>query len=101
MPGMPEKPVASSRVKPLAQLLAGLEKGHVFLLDEDRVSGAGIASLPRGPMLHREGTEPAQLHPVATRQRNRDLIEHDVDDALNVAMEEMRIGGRHLLNQLG
>src|SRR5512143_3243857 len=98
---MPARLVALGRVQPLAQLLAGLEEGDVFVLDEDRVPGAGIASLPRGPVLYREGTEPAQLYPVATRERTRDLIEYDVDDALHVAMEEMRIGGRHFLNQLG
>ena len=51
-------------------------------------------------MLHSEGTEAAQLHPVAAGESTRDLIEHDVDDALHVAMEEMRIGSRYLLNQL-
>ncbi len=51
-------------------------------------------------MLHRERAEAAQLDPVAARQRAGDLVEHDIDDALDVAMEEMRIGGGHLLNQL-
>ena len=50
-------------------------------------------------MLHREGTEAAQLHPVTSRKRASDLIEHDVDDALDVALEQVRIGRSHALDQ--
>src|SRR5262245_60340374 len=98
-----EKPLALAvafRVKPLAQLLAGLEEGHVFVLHKDRISGARIASLPRRSVLHGESPEATQLDPVPARESARDLIEHDVDDPFNVAMEMMRIGGRHPLNQL-
>src|SRR5262249_23885299 len=91
---------AAFRVKPLAQLLAGLEEGHVFVLHEDRIPGARIASLPRRSVLHCESPEATQLDPVPARESARDLIEHDVDDPFNVAMEKMRIGGRHPLNQL-
>src|SRR5262245_53029953 len=86
-------------VQALAQLLAGLEERDVFVLDIDRVPRARIASLPGRAMLHREGAKSAQLHPIAARKRVGDLIEHDIDDALDIAMEEMRIGGGDFLNQ--
>ena len=58
-------------VQPLAEFLAGLEERHVFVLDEDGVAGAGIASLPGGTMLHRERAEAAQLDPVAASESAR------------------------------
>src|SRR5262249_36925434 len=98
--GQALRPLAAAfRVKPLAQLLAGLEEGHVFVLHEDRIPGARIASLSRRSVLHGESPEATQLDPVPARESARDLIEHDVDDPFNVAMEKMRIGGRHPLNQ--
>jgi hypothetical protein len=80
--------------------LAGLEEGHELVLDKHRIAGARIAPLPRRPVLDREGAEAAQLDPVATGQRSRDLIENDVDDALDVALEEVWVGCGHPLNQL-
>ena len=46
---------------------------------------AGVAGLGR------ERAEAAQLHPVAVLQRIDDLVEHRVDDALDVAVIEVRI----------
>jgi antitoxin (DNA-binding transcriptional repressor) of toxin-antitoxin stability system len=88
-------------IQALAQLLTSLEEGDVFILDKDCIPGARVAPLPRRAMLYGEGAETAKLHPVPTRQGTGDLIEHDVDDAFDITMEEMRICGRHLLNQLG
>src|SRR5262245_46653240 len=99
--GQALRPLAAAfRVKPLAQLLAGLEEGHVFVLHEDRIPGARIASLPRRSVLHGESPEATQLDPLPARESARDLREHDVDDPFNVAMEKMRSGGRHPLNLL-
>src|SRR5512144_1678109 len=86
-------------VQALAQLLAGLEEGHELVLDEDGVAGARIAALPGGAVLHREGAEAAQLDPVTASQRASYFIEHDVDDALDVALKQVRVGRSHALNQ--
>src|SRR5665811_2161369 len=86
-------------VQALAKFLTGLEEGHELVLDKDRVAGARIAPLPSGAVLHSERAETTQLHAIATGKRTGDLIEHDIDNPLDVAMKEMRIGSRHPLNQ--
>ena len=45
--------------------------------------------------------KPLQLHPVAAGQRLDDLVEDDVDDALDVAVIEMLVGRGNFLNELG
>ena len=52
-------------------------------------------------MLHGEGAEAAQLDAVAARQRLDDLVEDDVDDALDVAVIEVLVGSSNFLNELG
>src|SRR5680860_390554 len=86
-------------VQALAKFLTGLEEGHELVLDKNRVAGARIAPLPSGAVLHSERAETTQLHAIATGKRTGDLIEHDIDNPLDVAMKEMRIGSRHPLNQ--
>ena len=51
-------------------------------------------------MLHRERAEAAQLNAVATSERAGNFVEYDIDDAFDVALKQVRIGARHLLNQL-
>src|SRR5262245_38931356 len=76
-------------IQPLAQVLASLEEGHELLGYGNGRSGARIAADARRAMLHREGAEAPELYPVAPRQCLHDLVEDDVDDALNVAVIEV------------
>src|SRR5258708_12260261 len=78
-------------IKPLAQLLAGLEEGNVLLLDLHAVAGARVATETRIAPLHRKGAEAAQLNAVAARQRRGDLIENGGHDTLDVALIEIRV----------
>ena len=50
-------------------------------------------------MFDRKDAKSAQLDPVAARQGGRDLAENGVDDGLDVALIEMRIAGRHALDE--
>src|SRR5262249_26903800 len=76
-----------SAVEAFAKFLAGLKEGDEFILDKHCIPGARIAALPRGAMLHGECSEAAQLHSIAAGKRAGNFIEHDVDDALDVALK--------------
>src|SRR6185437_8769605 len=58
-----------SAIQPLADFLARLELGDIFLPHVDLRPGARIASHPGRPVLDRKRTEPAQFHPIAPRHR--------------------------------
>ena len=51
-------------------------------------------------LLDGEGAEAAQFDPRTARQGLRDLVEDGGDDALHVAVEEMRVQLADALNQL-
>jgi hypothetical protein len=68
----------------LAQVLAGLEEGHELFRHRHRRAGARIAAGAGRAMPDREGAKIPELHPI-TRKRFDDLVEHDADDALDVA----------------
>ena len=76
-------------VEPLAQVLAGLEERHELLGHRDRGAGARVAADAGRAVLDGEGAEAPELDAVAARQRIDDLVEDDVDDALDVAVIEM------------
>jgi hypothetical protein len=80
-------------IEPLAQLLARLEEGHPFFLDEHRIAGPRIAAGAGRTVLHGEGAETAQFHAIAGRQRVGDLVQNGIDDVLDVAVVEVRITG--------
>jgi hypothetical protein len=54
-------------------------------------AGARIAAGARRAMLHRKGSEAAQLHAIAARQGGDDFTQYRVDDVLDVALIKMRI----------
>jgi hypothetical protein len=81
----------ASAVDPLADFLAGLELGHIFLAHIHLFAGARIASHARRTVLHRKGAEAAQFDAITPRHGIADLIEDGVDDVLDVALEQMRI----------
>src|SRR5581483_8899509 len=88
-------------VEPLAQVLAGLEEGDELLGHGHGGTRARVAADAGGPMLDGEGAEAAQLHPVTPRQRLDDLVEDDVDDALDIPVIKVLVGPSNLLNELG
>src|SRR5712691_8905511 len=92
---------SAAAVQALAHFLAGFEERHAFLVDRYARAGARIAAFARRPILHREGAEAAQLHPVAARQGGGDLVEDGVDDVFDVPLIKVRILRRNPLNELG
>src|SRR5882757_5749968 len=86
-------------VQPLAHFLAGLEERHRLLVDRYMRAGARVAAGARRAVLDREGSEAAQFHPVAARERCRNLAEHGVDDVFDVALVEVRVLLGDALNQ--
>jgi len=88
-------------VEPLAQLLAGLEEGDVLLLDAYAVAGARVAPLTSVAPLDREGTETAELDPIAAGQRHRDLVENGGDDTLGIPLIKVGVAFGQVLNEFG
>src|SRR5690606_14822819 len=93
-------PVPRSTVDAFTDFLAGLELGDAFLAHIHLLARPRIAPEAGRSVLHREGTESAQLHPVTARHRVPNLAEDGVDDILDVALEEMRILVGQLLYEL-
>ena len=56
---------------------------------------AGVA------LFHRKGTKAAQFHTVTALEGIGHFIEQRVDDALDIAQIQMRIGGRNFLDEFG
>src|SRR5262245_58088846 len=71
-------------VQPRAELLAGLEEGHMLGFDRHRIAGAGIATGARLALAHGKRAETTQLHAVAAFQRGSDLVEDDIDDLFHL-----------------
>src|SRR5438552_19059816 len=88
-------------IEPLAHFLAGLEERHRLLRDRDVRASARVAAGAGRTVLDREGTEAAQLDAIAARQGARDFVQDGVDDVLDVALVQVRIGGRYALHELG
>src|SRR4029077_12141457 len=81
----------SVAIQPLTQLLAGPEERNELFGNSHGPAGARVAADPRGPLLHRERAEAAQLDAFAARQRVRDRVEDRRHDALDVSLIEMRV----------
>src|SRR6202162_677057 len=92
--------LAPRTVQPLAHFLAGLEVRDDLLVDAYLRAGARIAAHARRPALGGEGAEAAQLDAVAAGERGGDLVQHGVDDVLDVALIKMRIRFRDPLYEL-
>src|SRR5690606_32615040 len=88
-------------VQPLADFLAGLELGDVFLAHVDLFAGAWIAAHARRAVLDRKGPETAQFHPSATGQGIADLVENGVDDIFDISMEKVRVFRCELFDEFG
>lgn len=78
-------------VKPVAEFLARLEEGRKFLVDRHRLARARITANARRTMLHGKRAEAAQLDALAFDQSARNLIEHDGDEFLDIAMKKVRV----------
>src|SRR5690554_1155066 len=86
-------------VEPLANFLASLELRHIFLAHIHLLAGTRIAPDAGWPVLHREGAKAAQFDAITARQSIADLIEDRIDDVLDIALEQMRIFRRKLLDK--
>jgi hypothetical protein len=78
-------------IEPLAQLLAGLEEGNVLLRNLHAGASTRVAADAGLAAFHRKSAEAPQFYPITAREGGRDLIENCSDDALDVALIEVRI----------
>ena len=85
-------------VQPLAQFLAGLEEGNIFLFHEHGLARARVTPLTGRAVFHGERAKAAQFNAVAAGQRGNYFIKYDVYDALNIALVEMWICRTNTLN---
>lgn len=89
------------RIKPLAHVLARLECRGLLGRNVNGCSGARVASSAGSALLCRECAEASELDTVAFLERPDNFTQNDVDDALEVALVEMRTLGRQLLDEFG
>src|SRR5262249_32510500 len=78
-------------VEPISELLARLEEGDGLLRNRNGRAGARIAAQPCVPVLDGKSAKAAQFHAVAAGKSRRDLVEDCADDALDIAMVQVRI----------
>jgi hypothetical protein len=81
----------STSIEQLVHFLARPEGGQVLFRHQDIVTGTGVAPRPRPALLGQENSEPAELHPVETRERVGNFAEYRVNDILDVALIQMRV----------
>src|SRR5690606_12724903 len=89
----------SSAIKPFANFLAGLELRHVFLTHINLFTRARVPADAGRAILDRESAEATKLDAVASRHGISDLVEDGIDDVLDIALEQMRIFRRELLDE--
>ncbi len=88
---VPCQPSSPSALRRSRSSLPVLKKGRNF---SSTLTVAPVRGLrPTRALRRRTENEPksAQLNAITVRQRSRDLIEHRVDDTLDIALIEMRI----------
>src|SRR4029079_2768826 len=83
---------AARNVQAVAHFLAGLEIRHDLFGNLHLCAGARVAADARGARCHRKRTEAAELDAIAARERDRDFIENGLDDVLDVALIQVRVG---------
>jgi hypothetical protein len=91
----------STSIEQLVHFLARPEGGQVLFRHQDIVTGTGVAPRPRPALLGQENSEPAELHPIETRERVGNFAEYRVNDILDVALIQMRIARGDPLHQFG
>jgi len=89
------------RVEPFAHLLAGSKNRNALGFYLDGTTGSRVAPQARFARFDGEDAKPSQLDTIAIAQRRDDLVEHRVDDALDVAVIEVRVVLSDLLDKLG
>ena len=67
----------------------------------DIVARQWIAPRARPSLLGRENSEPAELHPIETRERLGNFAEYRVNDIFDVALIQMRIARGDPMHQFG
>jgi hypothetical protein len=91
----------SASVEQVAHFLARLKSGNVFFRNQDAVARTRVAPRARPSLLGRENSEPAELHPIETRESLGNFAEYRVNDILDVALIQMRIARGDPLHQFG
>ena len=91
----------STSIEQFVHFLARPKSGQVLFRHEDVIAGTGVAPRPRPALLGQENSEPAELHPVETRERVGNFAEYRVNDILDVALIQMRIARGDPLHQFG
>jgi hypothetical protein len=94
-------PRISTSIEQFVHFLARPKSGQVLFRHQDVVVGTGVASRPRPALLGQENSEPAELHPIETRERLGNFAEYRVNDILDVALIQMWIARGEPLHQFG
>ena len=87
-------------IETLAHFFPGLEEWRQFFRHRNLVASSRIATGACLTLFGRECPEATKLDALPARERVRDLTKNSVDNVLNVALIEMRITGRHALDEL-
>src|SRR5262245_40774093 len=82
-----------SLVDRVLQALAGRKFRALRRRNIERLAGAWIAALARGPLGHQERAESDQTYIVTSLQRGGDLVEHFIDRFRRVGLRQARAGG--------
>lgn len=88
-------------IQPLAHFLAGFEERNALLIDRDMGASTRIATGTCRAVLHRKGTEAAQLDAVTARESRYDLFENRIHNILDIPLVQMRVVLGDTLNKFG
>jgi hypothetical protein len=89
----------SKSIEPFVHSLARPKGGHVLFRHQDVVARTGVSPRVRPALLGQENSEPAELHPIETRECVGNFAEYRVNDILDAALIQMRIARREPLHQ--
>jgi hypothetical protein len=91
----------SKSIEPFVHSLARPKGGHVLFRHQDVVARTGVSPRVRPALLGQENSEPAELHPIETRERLGNFAEYRVNDILDVDLIQMCIARDEPLHQFG
>jgi hypothetical protein len=89
----------SRGIQPVAEFLASPKQDCRFLGDIDGRAGARVAANPCRAMAQGKPAEAAQLHPTASGEMRRNLLEDRVHDLFDICQPEVGIVLRHLSDE--
>jgi len=86
-------------VQPLTQFLAALEKGNRLGGNVNGLTGTRVPACSSRTRSHGKSPETAKLDPATFTERCGHLAQHDIDDALDFHVSQMRVLGSKSLDQ--